>query len=110
MRKTIWCLALILCLGAASAALAQPTDAVTDLPLLNLDLDFETLELESPAAPNRSSVDAEPSGELEWLMLPSGGECGFPRPAPSPSCACGTCCDCNRCYNGGRLQKCLDRQ
>lgn len=101
MRTTILCLALFLCLGAASAVSAQPADAVPDL-------DLQTLELEAPSTVAMTTVDAEPVGDLEWLAFPTGGECGFPRPAPSPSCACGTCCDCNRCYNGGRLQKCID--
>lgn len=97
------CLALVLALGAAPAALAATAtadDAAAAAPLANL-LDTEPAQ----------SVEPAPMDELESLFqeptaLPT---CGFPPPPPPSYCTCGGCCECNRCWNGGFLAKCLDR-
>lgn len=100
----LWtCLALVLALGAAPAALAETgssDETAAAAPLADLLLDSEPAQ----------SVEPAPADGLESLFQePTSLSCGFPPPPPPSSCTCSGCCQCNRCWNNGRLAKCLDR-
>lgn len=97
----LWtCLALVMALGAAPAALAETVTSDDDAAAAPL---AELLETE-PA----QSTDPAPVPSIENLFQSPTtlSTCGFPPPPPPSSCTCGGCCECNRCWHGGTLAKC----
>jgi hypothetical protein len=106
MRKLILCLAMFLCLGAASAAFAGTETADEAFAL-----DTQTTEQSVRTDAMMTVTDVQPADAMALVVEAAaiGGECGFPRPTPPTSCVCGSCCECNRCWRyGATLQKCLD--
>ena len=103
-----WLFAAIAMLLVSSATFAQEDQPSQDLSETKT---AQTAELQQGESLDigESFIETFEFSLVEILTPGSAGSADlngcFPPSPPPPSCECSTCCECNKCWNNGQLEK-----